>query len=87
MDGSIDAAKRLASDYSFFNDYEQANYWYTIGAENGDPLAMFNLWSIKMELGMSKIPNERAMFWLKRAAALGNVQAIDAIKKMESKSK
>ena len=82
--GSTEAAERLATSAFFSNDIDQANYWLTIGAENGDPHAMYLLWSTRQMVVNPKLSKERGMYWLKRAADLGNKYAIQELRMIDA---
>lgn len=84
LGGSSEAAKRLAENCTFYNDYDGAYYWYIIGAENGDSDAMYNVWAIQKIVISKKMSKERGIFWLRRAASLGNARAINELSRIKS---
>ena len=80
--GSGDAAKQIANSYLLFGYHqEEAYYWYMIGAENGDSFSMYSLWAFRKGHN-GKWSSERGTYWLRKAAALGDEHAIEALKKI-----
>ncbi|MBB5884358.1 MULTISPECIES: hypothetical protein [unclassified Xanthomonas] len=59
-DGMI--ARMIGQEFSELNRADESRYWYQIGAENGDAIAMQNL-SIALRVSDCV----RANFWLKKA--------------------
>lgn len=87
LSGSANAAGRLAGQFALYNDLNQATYWWTIAAENGDPRAMYNLWSVGQMVSNPPMREERRMFWLKRAAEMGYPSAISALDRLNKREK
>ena len=82
--GSGSAARDLARTYMLFGNHkEEAEYWSTIGAENGDVVCMYNLWTFLAEK-KDQLSRTRGIFWLQKAAALGDEASK---RKLESLSK
>ena len=80
LDGSIDAATKLAKYYSMVTlQYDEAKFWYQIGAENGSAEAMYGFWSMAYA-GNDSNERRRGLFWLRKAASLGDKQAVEALK-------
>lgn len=80
LDGSMDAASKLAAFYGTVKlDTDQDLYWTQIAAENGSVAAMHDYWVVAR---LSNNPDERrrGLFWLKRAASLGDKLSQEALK-------
>lgn len=76
VDGDPSSAVRLAIYFEFKkNDLNAAEQWYLIAAENGDASAMHDLWRFR-EDSDDPSTKRRAMFWLKKSAALGDKASI-----------
>jgi hypothetical protein len=81
LDGSAAAAEKLANFYGFIIlDFEKELYWLQIGAEDGDVNAMHSYWVIA-RLNEDPDVRRRGLFWLKRAASLGDKQSLNALHK------
>ncbi len=70
--GSGEAAFRLARHYDYVTqDYQQGLFWFSIAAQNGHPIGMYNY-----ALDLARMPDEfsrrRARFWLKKVVDLGH---------------
>lgn len=87
MKGSTEAARKLGSYYLIARaDDTEAWRWYAIGAENGDAMCMYSLWSIS-DRNSDRLIRIRGDYWLKRAAALGDESAVQTIQLREAKIK
>ncbi|MBT2119565.1 SEL1-like repeat protein [Dyella sp. LX-66] len=83
LDGTQEAANRLAHHYEFVAvDLDKALRWYEIAAENGSTEAMYNYWTMATQ---SNDPNDgrRGLFWLKKAASLGDTQSKKALQDLK----
>jgi TPR repeat protein len=82
--GSGDAARRLAALYMVRGYHpDQAYYWYLIGAENGDAYCMYMVWGLRNS-HKEKWSTQRGLYWLRKAAALGDEHAILQLKTIDS---
>jgi TPR repeat protein len=83
MRGSTEAATKLFLFYGFvaLNPTEE-HRWVVVGAENGDPVAQYNLYKdlINSDDDLDKL---RAEFWLKKAAAAGDSRAKSELQDLE----
>jgi len=83
MRGSGEAATKLFLFYGFvaLNPTEE-HRWVVIGAQNGDPVAQYNLYKdlIRSDDDLEK---QRAEFWLRKAAAAGDKDAKDELEDFE----
>lgn len=70
MAGSPEAAEKLVNSYWMRGvpDREKTKYWALIGAENGNVESQFRAYQT-LHISTKKLDQERALFWLKRAAA------------------
>ena len=83
MRGSGEAATRLFLFYGFvaLNPTEE-HRWVVIGAENGDPVAQYNLYK-DLVSSDDDLEKQRAEYWLRKAAAAGDKDAKDELKDFE----
>ena len=83
MRGSAEAATRISVFYGLvlLNPMEERR-WALIAAENGDPVAQFNVYEDYMN-NDTALDRERALFWLKRSAAAGYKDAKEKLKRVE----
>lgn len=83
MRGSAEAATRISVFYGFvlLNPMEERR-WALIAAENGDPVAQFNVYEDFMN-NDTALDRERALFWLKKSAAAGYKDAQEKLKRVE----
>jgi TPR repeat protein len=70
MAGSAEAATKLANSHWMCGapDHKQTKYWALIGAENGSAEAQFRVYQT-LSVSTNRLEQERALFWLKKAAA------------------
>lgn len=76
LEGSNRAANRLSAFYYMLRiNPELGSYWSRIGAENGEPESEYDyaMWIMRQHGGLPC--QERALFWLERAALKGNYDA------------
>jgi TPR repeat protein len=74
-------ALRLYQYYAFArSDLKKAMFWLRQSAELGDPVAQFNLASVVQEIG-GRVEDYRK--WMSLAAAQGDRDAIEALKKLD----
>ncbi len=86
LSGDRAAANRLAEIYMKIGKVEE-RHWLEIGAENGDPVAQYNLAdSILRKKDHSKAEHVRAMFWLGRSSMQGNKYARDRIQEESTRN-
>lgn len=84
LDGSGDAAAKLAKYYSMVAlQYDEAIFWYQIGAENGSIEAMYGFWSMG-HAGNDPKERRRGLFWLRKAASLGDKASVEALKDLDN---
>ncbi|MDF3983697.1 hypothetical protein P3W24_12240 [Luteibacter sp. PPL201] len=83
MRGSAEAASRISVFYGFvlLNPMEERR-WALIAAENGDPVAQFNVYEDFMN-NDTALDRERALFWLRKSAAAGYKDAQEKLKRAE----
>jgi TPR repeat protein len=83
MRGSSDAATRISLFYGFvlLNPMEERR-WALIAAENGDPVAQYNVYEDFMN-NDTALDTERALFWLRKSAASGFKEAKDKLEHVE----
>lgn len=83
MRGSSEAATKLFLFYGFvaLNPTEE-HRWVIIGAENGDPVAQYNLYQDLVNSD-DDLEKRRAEFWLRKAAAAGDKDAKGELKNLE----
>jgi len=83
MRGSGEAAMKLFLFYGFvaLNPTEE-HRWVVIGAENGDPVAQYNLYT-DLANSDDELEKQRAIFWLRKAAAAGDEDAKGELKDLE----
>jgi hypothetical protein len=75
--GSGDAAMKLAEFFAGVQgDNDDANFWWTIAAEDGDPRGMD--WIALTDAKSSEFVKIRARFWLEREATSENPAARNA---------
>lgn len=80
--GAADAAFRLYQYYDFVRlDYKEGMYWLTVAAENGHPVAQYNL-ARRLLDDQDKLKKQRARFWLKKLAEKGDHDAVEMLKKI-----
>lgn len=81
--GSGEAASKLFLFYGFvaLNPAEERR-WTLIGAENGDAASQYNMYQ-DLSDSDSRFDRERALFWLRKAAASGDADARKELKKVE----
>jgi TPR repeat protein len=71
LHGSGRAANELAEFY--FEKPQVSRYWIMIGAENGDATSQYNYWfTLSRDESANALSRERAIFWLRKAAAQGH---------------
>lgn len=87
LDGSGDAALQLSRFYSHvLMDLDQGLHWALIGAENGDPKSQFTVFAY-LSRRESSDDKQRAIFWLKKAAAQGYPNAVQELKHYQESGK
>jgi len=83
--GHAYAMSALGEFHNTWKEYEQSIRWYTMGAETGLPMAMFNLGvSFEMGQGMAAPDYPGAAVWYRRAADAGDGAAALNLSKMYS---
>ena len=86
LSGDRAAANRLAEVYMKISKVEE-RHWLEIGAENGDPVAQYNLADfILRKKEHSEAEHMRAMFWLGRSSMQGNKYARDRIEEESTRN-
>jgi hypothetical protein len=87
MQGNGDAALRVARHYTFgMQDEIMGNYWFIIGAENGDAKSQ---WNISYALNSPPLSNDittRGIFWIRKAAENGIQYAINELERLDASS-
>lgn len=84
LGGSPEAGFRLFEFYNFFKrDYKESNFWEVIAAENGYPIAQYNL-AARLTDDPDPRNRQRARFWLEHAAKSGDK---NIVKKVDRKLK
>lgn len=75
-DGNGQAALRLSLHYSsgINSSAKDAEFWRIVAAENGEPVAQYNIWFLMHE-STDPLERRRALFWLKKSAEGGFVEA------------
>jgi TPR repeat protein len=87
LKGSPKIAFKLYQYYDFIElDHTIGFYWLNIAAENGHPIAQYNLATELFE-GSDLKNKTRAQFWAKMAAQNGVREAIELLKELERKEK
>mgnify|MGYP003919449301 CR=1 FL=1 len=83
MRGSPEAATKISVFYGFvlLNPIEERR-WALIAAENGDPVAQYNVYEDFMN-NDTALDRERALFWLRKSAAAGFKDAQEKLKRVE----
>jgi hypothetical protein len=83
MRGSSEAETKFFLFYGFvaLNPTEE-HRWVVVGAENGDPVAQYNLYKDLVNSD-DDLDKRRAEFWLSKAAASGDKNAKDELKDLE----
>lgn len=86
MRGSAEAASRISVFYGFvlLNPMEERR-WSLIAAENGDPVAQFNVYEDFMN-NDTALDRERALFWLRKSASAGYKDAQEKLKRVEEEN-
>ena len=76
LEGSNKAADRLSGFYYLLRPNTRlGTYWARIGAENGEPESQYDYAMWIMHQNRSLACQERALFWLEKAAKKGNYDA------------
>ena len=83
MRGSAEAATKISLFYGFvlLNPIEERR-WALIAAENGDPVAQYNVYEDFMN-NDTDLDRERALFWLKKSADAGYKDAQEKLRRVE----
>ncbi|MGN6480310.1 hypothetical protein [Luteibacter sp.] len=83
MRGSVEAATKLFLFYGFvaLNPTEE-HRWVVVGAENGDPVAQYNLYKDLVNSD-DDLDKWRAEFWLRKSAAAGDSRAKSELENLE----
>ncbi|MBT2117484.1 hypothetical protein KK141_03235 [Dyella sp. LX-66] len=83
--GSGEAALRLSLYYGSVRlDFDRAEYWTIIAAENGNAVAQYNAWvQLSDDRSSSADDKKRAVFWLRKSAAQNDPDAIRELKKLK----
>jgi TPR repeat protein len=68
--GSGQAAFVIAEHYFRAGDMKSAEYWYRIGAQNGNAGCMYAFGSMLVEK-QNRLDQERGRYWLARASKAG----------------
>lgn len=79
--GQLSYCNIIANHYESLPEPDVAKviYWLTIGAERGEPACMWNLGYEFYEIYDDK---ELGLYWIKKAASLGEENAIDFLEDM-----
>ncbi|WP_395789244.1 hypothetical protein [Aquimonas sp.] len=90
MKGDPESALRIALHFStqFVGDRDASSYWMLIAAENGHPIAQYNVWYEYNRSDSAQL-KLRSMYWLRRSAESGNRLAqeqLRALEQIESRS-
>lgn len=87
MRGSSEAASKISVFYGFvtLNPMEERR-WALIAAENGDPVAQYNVYEDFMN-NDTALDRERALFWLRKSADAGYEDAKEKLKRVEQGEK
>lgn len=82
MRGSSEAASKISVFYGFvlLNPMEERR-WALIAAENGDPVAQYNVYEDFMN-NDTALDRERALFWLRKSASAGYKEAQEKLKRV-----
>ncbi|SFW28227.1 sel1 repeat family protein [Luteibacter sp. UNCMF366Tsu5.1] len=82
MRGSSEAASKISIFYGFvlLNPMEERR-WALIAAENGDPVAQYNVYEDFMN-NDTALDRERALFWLRKSANAGYKEAQEKLKRV-----
>jgi len=82
MGGSSEAASKISVFYGFvvLNPMEKRR-WALIAAENGDPVAQYNVYEDFMN-NDTALDRERALFWLRKSASAGYKEAQEKLKRV-----
>ena len=82
--GSGEAALKLFLYYGSVRlDFDKADYWTIIAAENGNAVGQYNAWVQLSDERSSAEDQKRAIFWLRKAAAQNVPEAILELRKMK----
>ena len=82
LKGSAEAAERLCDFYDFIrNDYAESMFWAQIAAENGGHINEYN-YGFMLRGDPNPRNQQRARFWLERAAKNGDKKAEELLKKL-----
>ncbi|MHB8068856.1 MAG: SEL1-like repeat protein [Desulfobaccales bacterium] len=89
LGGAPEPAFRLSLFYEFYKrDYKESNFWEVIAAENGHPIAQYNL-AARLTDDPDPRNRQRARFWLERAAKSGDKNIVKKVagklKKLQQK--
>ncbi|NII53788.1 sel1 repeat family protein [Luteibacter sp. SG786] len=87
MRGSSEAASKISVFYGFVlvNPMEERR-WALIAAENGDPVAQYNVYEDFMN-NDTALDRERALFWLRKSANAGYNEAQEKLKRVGEEGK
>lgn len=86
MRGSSEPATKISVFYGFvlLNPIEERR-WALIAAENGDPVAQYNVYENFMN-NDTPLDRERALLWLRKLAAAGFKDSQEKLKRVEQES-
>jgi TPR repeat protein len=76
------AARQLATRY-LKTSLAEVMKWNLIGAENGDVIAQYNYGMLLLQDNSDSLSRFRALFWLRKAAAAGNLNAKKVLRQVE----
>ena len=77
------AARKLGVYYSAIKlDDDMAEYWYLIGAENGDVVCQYNLAYSYLHRKKDEVRREKAIYWLRKAASTGDPDSIKYLNRL-----
>jgi len=87
LDGSGEAARRILLHYLVAQaNFKEATYWAIIAAENGDVVGEYSA-GFLLKDDPDPRNQQRALFWLRRAAAHGEPLATELLKELEGKAR
>ena len=82
LKGSAEAAKRLCDFYDFVRmDRVKSMFWAQIAAENGGRINEYN-YGFMLHEDSNPNNQQRARFWLERAARAGDKEAEELLKEL-----
>lgn len=87
LDGDSSAAFRLSLHFSSGGaaSEQSAKFWRLIAAENGNPVAQYNIWFLTRG-SSDPLERKRAIFWLRRSADSGFADAQRELKEVSQRA-